>query len=402
MSIPKKISIIFTALLTSLSLSTFAKSPDLDSSLEDAVLIHEIAKTQLAALESKLAASDKKELSALQAKLGALSYKFVKTKAFLAANAKIVMFEYPDIFVFTAITRVSKALFLLPIMTYLGHPGWGLVLNSIPDVELYDFIYFKIRQKMKRDKMKAVIGFSQSEIDTAKTNLLQELDKDMPLARLHLMQELGSVLFPIKSSSKNNSTPQRWVSTQELENVVGQEWTRQLISLDLDQALFENALLQKALTIPEFRDEMNKRKSFVETNFENDMIRFFVESEAFIDQIRGQLELNSKPLFSKKLFTDPEYKRQWKASYRLKVEIGNLINEIRNYQMSTLGQYEDAKKSKKLVDVNWERFLKDKADVLAKLDAFKNIFSVANPSDSIDASANEKSSMCIRYYGRSE
>lgn len=376
----------------SLSPSLHAASRDIDESLEDAVLIHEIAKAQLAVLESKLTPAEKKELSALREKLGALSYKFVKTKAFMSANAKMIMFEYPDIFVFAAVTRVTKTLFMIPVMTYLGYPGWGIILNSVPDVEVYDYFYYKVRQKMKRNKMKAVVGFDQSEIERAKANLLQELDAEMPLARLHVIKELGDGLVPILKnppiSSKDGATPQRWVSTKELEGVVGQDWARELMSLGLDQALFENAMLQKALTNPEFRSELAKRKGFVDGAFESDMLRFFVETESFIDQIRTQLELNSQPLLGKKLFTDPEFKKQWLASYRLKVEIIKQIDQIRNYQMTALGQHDKAKSTQDAVTVPWERYLKDKESVQGKLQAFKNIFP---PSSKLNL-------YCVRFY----
>jgi hypothetical protein len=100
--------------------------------------------------------------------------KFSKTKALMADLNQRIFLQYPEMAVIDPLVRIVRAFTLTHYLISIGHPAWALVTPMIPDVEIFDIIYFKLRNWLRRKKFQATNLYPQKELEKFRENLLTD------------------------------------------------------------------------------------------------------------------------------------------------------------------------------------------------------------------------------------
>jgi hypothetical protein len=297
--------------------------------------LEQAAKSQDAAPSTKLAA--------LKQKIGPVAFLAARTKGFLEAKLKLIVFEYPDAIAFDSLMRVVKYTVLLPYLIASGHAAWLPAAEIVPEGAIATIPYIAVRMWLKQARLRRQIGMDPKLL---KEKLIDSVD--LNTTRLHLLtanelaREAGETLIiPVKnsgflrfsdSSSVAEARSAHFVPVSTLERIVDRHFLMNLTKLNLDGVLYENALLQKIFSSRELTERFWAESGFVPNRDKaSDRLGFFMQSELLLSRVRAELEA-TLPEFS----LAPQKLSLWVKGLRVKLSFAAKVNAFRLFQLQTL------------------------------------------------------------------
>lgn len=311
-----------------------------DSSIEDALMLQTLAQSALEQAAKNQGTVPSTKLAALKQKIGPVAFLAARTKGFLEAKLKLIVFEYPDAIAFDSLMRVVKYTVLLPYLIASGHAAWLPAAEIVPEAAIATIPYIAVRMWLKQARLRRQIGMDPKLL---KEKLIDSVD--LNTTRLHMvtMAELAgeanaTMIIPVKSSGflsfsgAKETRSSRDVPLSTLERLVDRRFLTDLTKLNLDGVLYENALLQKIFSNRELTERFWAESGFVPNRDKaSDRLGFFMQSELLLSRVRAELEA-TLPEFS----LAPQKLSLWVKGLRAKLSFAAKVNAFRLFQLQTL------------------------------------------------------------------
>jgi hypothetical protein len=314
-----------------------------DSSIEDALMLQTLTQSALEEAAKNQGALQPEKLAVLKNKIGPFAFLAARTKGFLEAKLKLIVFEYPDAIAFDFLMRFVKYAVLHPYLIASGHAAWLPVAEIIPEAAIATIPYLAVRVWLKQARLRRQIGMDPKLL---KAKLIDGVD--LNTTRLHLLtvNELAreaseTLIIPVKnsgflrfsdSSSVAEARSAHFVPVSTLERIVDRQFLMNLTKLNLDEVLYENALLQKVFSDRELTERFWAESGFVANRDRaSESLRFFMQSELMLNRIRAEIE-NTLPEFS----FAPKNLSLWIKGLWSKLSFSSKVNAFRLFQLQTL------------------------------------------------------------------
>jgi len=334
-------SVLFTGLGAAGAQTDTESLPSPGVSVEDALVLQEIAMRDVSKVEAKVTKLNAEQRSALRKKVGQLAYYASRSQGFVEAKMSMIVFNYPDAFIWQNLLIFARYAVVYPAMVSTGTSWLIPYIEPLP-IELgMTMPYIWMRNLIGRKIFQVRVGVDP---ELLKTLLFQDLDVDLKTTNFHVLgrglRGENSWLLPVHQGKDESP----WVSRDELEALVNAkdpEFIRQLKLLQLDGEDYVNALKIKIEDDPElstpFLEKAKKLAIDVSSLPEERkaVMDFFVETQDVFNRIRRD---SGRSVPELKLLNPLSY-IPWFRGLLSKTWLAFKLNRFRSFQNLTLGKY---------------------------------------------------------------
>ena len=316
-----------------------------ESQVDDARLLQEIAQSQLT-LIAQTAQLNEKEQSAIRAQLGRLSYLAVKSVRFVGGKAKLFLFEYPDAIIINYALVAAKYLVIIPALIATGHEALA-TLTTFSFPEPVTAVYIAAQYWIKKYRLRKSLGIDPSLL---KAELFKDLDLDLNRDRIYSVPRVGdqdSLLVAIRKSESGSG-----LREQMNQDPAAKAFLQKLERLNLDESLFETALLRWTESDPRWREILERQRLAPLQQGKGSetaaALEFYVHSNELIDTLRVG-SLMSAPSFSIRSF---DLVKQFVLGIKWKIGISKRAEAIRIDQLKALADFVLLRSQGKMIEAN--------------------------------------------------
>lgn len=334
-------SVVFTGVSSAHAqetLPSLGRSPG--STIEDALLLQEIAVDQVKQIDAQVAKLSKEKRNDLMKKIGQMSYYASRSKGFIEGRMSVILFNYPDAFVWQSLLIFVRYSVVYPAMVSTG-TGWLIPYVEPLPIELsMTMPYIWARTQINRKVVAHRVGVDP---ELLKTLLFQDLDVDLKITDIYRMgrgiQGDANWLLPV-SHGKGAS---EWITVRELEEIVSAkepEYIHQLKLLNLELVDYKNNLKLKI----EEDDELyavlaeKAKKLAIDSSTPDEkknLMDFYLQTQDVFNRVR----LDSARSVPELALLSPSSYIPWFRGLMAKTWLAFKLGSFRSFQIDTLGKY---------------------------------------------------------------